>query len=90
MAKVAKLAKIVNDKKKTVIAGDFNICSKEESSDIVIDYLLKSGFKSMMKEPTQIIGRFIDHCYISKNAEIAEIERYSPYYSDHDALLMTL
>ena len=87
---VEKLSIILNERKLTIIAGDFNICAITESRDIVIEFLFRRGFKSLMMEPTQIMGRCIDHCYISKNANIAEIERYSPYYSDHDAILMTL
>ena len=87
---IEKLTKIMNDRKITVILGDFNICAITEARDTVIEFLIRRGFKSLMMEPTQIMGRCIDHCYISKNAEVAEIERYSPYYSDHDSIFVTL
>ena len=87
---IEKLSILLNDMKETIIVGDFNLCSNTEANDIVIQYILGKGFKSLMMEPTQIMGRSIDHCYIKKNAEVTEIQRYSPYYSDHDCLLITL
>ena len=87
---IENIASILNHKMMTLIIGDLNICSKSEPEDEVIQFLITNGFRSLMLEPTQISGRSIDHCYISKNAKVAEIMRYSPYYSDHDALLVTL
>ena len=45
------------------------------------------------KEPTQTMGGFIDHAYWKDNQncwESPKFERYSPYFSDHDALCITL
>ena len=47
----------------------------------------------MMKEPTHIRGRHIDHFYFKPRGPISElptIYRYSPYYSDHDATCATI
>ena len=87
---IEKLIGILDDKKMTVILGDFNICTKAEPKNVVSAFLFSRGFQSMMFEPTQIIGRCIDQCYVSKQMDIAEIMRYSPYYSDHDGILVTL
>ena len=35
-------------------------------------------------------GRVIDHVYVNDEASVLEIERFSPYYSDHDGLLVSL
>ena len=52
------------------------------------------GFCQMVTEATLIEGGHIDHVYwrdLRKPAfEEPVLERYSPYYSDHDALLVTL
>ena len=41
--------------------------------------------KQLVEWPTHSGGRTIDHVYVSKNVKV-NIVRYSPYYSDHDAL----
>jgi hypothetical protein len=46
-----------------------------------------------MNEATHIKGRHIDHFYFKPGNNIGEnlsIHRYSPYYSDHDAICATL
>ena len=51
------------------------------------------GFKQLIKEATQIEGRIIDHVYWRDTLNSwhePDVERYSPYYSDHDGLLVTL
>ena len=76
----------------TVITGDFNICFIENSSNRLIQGLLKMGFDQLVHEPTHIRGRHIDHCYYMdhQNEFEAIMERYSPYYSDHDGLCIAL
>ena len=46
------------------------------------------GFTLLTKKATHTKGRQIDHVYI-KNAE-ATLNRYTPYYSDHDALCVAV
>ena len=56
-------------------------------------YLEKNGFTQSVREPTYINGRQIDHFYFKPGNNITEnptIYRYSPYYSDHDAICATL
>ena len=55
--------------------------------------LKRLGFIQLTKEATHIQGGLIDHCYwVDKTMkwELPIVERYSPYHSDHDALLITL
>ena len=59
----------------------------------LIEGLQEQGFTQLMKEATHIRGGNIDHVYWydpDKLFEEIAVERYSPYYSDHDALLVTL
>ena len=47
----------------------------------------------MVTEATHIEGGWIDHAYWLDSArkwKTPALERYSPYYSDHDVLLITL
>ena len=44
------------------------------------------------KESTHIKGRVIDHIYSREEGEfsVLDVERMSPYYSDHDGLLLSI
>ena len=82
----------------TLITGDFNACFIENFSNRMIQGLVEIGFDQLVHEPTHIRGRHIDHAYIrDPHDELkprptgtpharAKMNRYSPYYSDHDAI----
>ena len=42
-----------------------------------------------MTEPSHVKGRHIDHFYLNFDVE-STIYQYSPYYSDHDAICVTI
>ena len=86
------LKTLIEPKQLTLITGDFNICFIENSSNRLIQGLLSLGFDQRVHEPTHIKGRHIDQVYIldQKNKLELAIDRYSSYYSDHDAILITL
>ena len=94
IVETAKILKSFIDKDKTtLISGDFNVCAIKEEKNSISEMLQKLGFKQLMKEATHIQGGLLDHCYWldqSKRWEVPKLERYSPYHSDHDALLITL
>ena len=50
------------------------------------------GFNQLVHEGTHIQGRHIDHAYLlDPNGKVNPIvERYSPYYTDHDGICITL
>ena len=77
------------DKRAVLITGDFNICYQDNRTNRLIDGLEGNGFRQLVKEATHIRGRHIDHAYwrnfFNTWLEPA-IDRYSPYYSDHDAI----
>ena len=87
---IQRLDKIIDKEKATLITGDFNICGIQETRNVVGQYLERQGFLQVIQEATQIQGRAIDHVYINRTDLIIELQRYSPYYTDHDALLITL
>ena len=77
----------------TVICGDFNICYQATRNNRITKYLENNGFTQSVREPTHIKGRQIDHFYFKRGNNYPEnpiISRYSPYYSDHDAICATL
>ena len=82
---------VLNPAKTTVVCGDFNICLKKYPNNQLIQHLTTHGMTQLNQDATHIAGGHIDHMYISKKDEDnAELERYSPYYSDHDALLLSV
>ena len=83
---------MIREEKATVISGDFNICYKTNRKNKISKFLETNGFKQFVEEPTHIRGRHIDHLYFKPSKLINEspaIYRYTPYYSDHDAICAT-
>ena len=77
----------------TIITGDINICLKKNGKNAITASLMKKGFQSMIQRPTQIQGGYIDHIYwLDRDCRYNQptVEFYSPYWSDHDALLVTI
>ena len=91
------IAQICNDEKLTILGGDFNVCVLKNEHNLLIKGLTQFGFIQMISEATHIAGGAIDHCYIrqavgytgsqltSKNTYI-----HSVYWSDHDAILISM
>ena len=49
------------------------------------------GLAQLNQEATHVAGGHIDHMYVTKEAAgKTSLERYTPFYSDHDALCLTL
>ena len=87
------LKKFIDVKETTLITGDFNVCIKKDPKNSITKTLEGLGFKQLVKDATHTQGGHIDHCYwldSSQKWEWPIMERYSPYYSDHDGLLLTL
>ena len=90
---IQHLEDLINLGRAIAICGDFNICYRSTRNNRVTKFLNQLGFSQLMKEPTHIRGRTIDHFYFREGAVIQEnpiILRYSPYYSDHDAICATI
>ena len=90
---MAALEVLISDEKPTLVTGDFNLCYKKNASNTITRKLEDSGFNQLVTEATHIQGGWIDHVYwrdVASRFSSPVVERYSPYYSDHDALLITL
>ena len=78
----------------TLITGDFNICFMNHAKNRMSKGLMEQyGMQQLMTEPTHILGGHIDHVYWNDEHDLwmsPIIERYSPYYSDHDGSCITL
>ena len=87
------LKKLIEGEKNTVITGDFNLCYKTQKNNKVSKYLMDAGFTQHLNEPTHMKGRHLDHLYFrpgKRPVSTPFIHRYSPYYSDHDAICATI
>ena len=79
--------------KPTLITEDFNICMLNHKKNRMSNGLAQNGFIQMIKEATHIRGGHIDHVYWKDEHSVwkdLNLELYCPYYSDHDASLITL
>ena len=87
------ILKIIPEKKTVLITGDFNICYLVNRTNRLIQGLERNDFQQLVKEATHIRGRHIDHAYWrdpNNTWSDPVLERYSPYYSDHDAICLTI
>jgi hypothetical protein len=71
-----------------IVLGDFNFDANEEST--IKNFLESRGLTQQVDEPTHLEGRIIDHCYVSSNLTEFKFELFSPYYTDHCGLKITL
>ena len=81
------------DNKPVLITGDFNICYLMNRTNRLIEGLEAQGFRQLVQDATHIMGRHIDHAYWRDNEgkwQEPALDRYSPYYSDHDAIGLTI
>ena len=87
------LSSMLDDTKPTLISGDFNICTLDNPDNKVTKTLKQMDFDLVIREATHILGGHLDHAYW-RDPEgmwgVPIVERYSPYYTDHDSLLITL
>ena len=86
------LDNLINVWRPTLISGDFNVCTKKNENNSITARLMKKGFRRIIERPTHIQGGHIDHVYWLDRSDRydAHVEFYSPYWTDHDALLVTI
>jgi exonuclease III len=87
------LMELLEAERVSIITGDFNICLDEKPRNLITAFLVEQGFQQLVTAPTRVSGRRIDHAYIrdpSSQLANSHLTMYNPYYSDHDALCITL
>ena len=83
------IRRMLPDKKAVIITGDFNICYQMNRTNRLLEGLESDGFRQLVQQATHIRGRHIDHAYwrdMESTWLEPIIDRYSPYYTDHDAI----
>ena len=80
-------------KRPLMITGDFNICILHHGNNRLTKGLVTNSCKQLIQQATHIRGGHIDHVYWKDTEGVwndPKLEMYTPYYSDHDASLVTL
>ena len=88
-----KIEEMIDNGKATLISGDFNVCLKKKPDNHLTKKLEDIGFSQLVNRATHVEGGHIDHVYwrdLHGDWTDPMLEMYSPYYSDHDGLLVTL
>ena len=87
---IRDIEELIDQGKATFVAGDFNIDNSKENS--LAGELEGMGFKSVVNVATHVSGSHIDHAYFRDPAGLWQltVERFSPYYSDHDLITAVL
>ena len=95
--KLVNLVNILHDlidcSKTTLVIGDINICNSEKPKNKLKIFLEDKEFKKIVNEATHIDGGHIDHGFILNKGNYEEtiiVEIVPKYYSDHDALCISL
>ena len=85
---------LTDDKKSTLICGDFNFCTVIEKESAFVKALNNMGFEEKVEVATHIKGGHLDHVYFRSPRQNLSLKvlLYSPYYptKDHDAICSTI
>ena len=85
------VAQVTADPKKpTILCGDFNF-DQSRKNDLT-KMLSSRGFRQIVKEPTTYRGQCIDHVYhnIPYHKGNVQYKLHYPYFSDHEAVCVTI
>ena len=71
-----------------LIFGDFNICYKTETSNVVFGALQNMGFLQLVQSPTHVEGRTIDLVFFlsSQPNKSYEVIQEAQFFIDHDLI----
>ena len=87
---VEALKEQLDGQKTTFILGDMN----EEPTDdsIIYSALSNVGFQQVVKQPTHMGGRILDHIYIPQQTQsiVSEAIVYPCHFSDHDIVSISV
>ena len=88
---LTELKNMINTEKTTVVCGDLNICLKKDPDNIIITTMAAWDFEQLNKEASHVAGGHLDHMYLTRDTALeGTLERYTPFFSDHDAHCLTL
>ena len=85
------LMNILDLKRKTLLVGDLNICSKSHTNHQILQLLNQNMFIHNVKNPTHEDGHIIDYAshYCPNNSvEKIQIKQRGQYFTDHDMIIV--
>ena len=83
------LQSMVSDPPNTILLGDFNYNITEVNK--ISSWLSSICMVQKITKPSQIQGGIIDHVWIPESmSSSVEIRQSSPYYSDHDMIILSI
>ena len=85
-----KLLQLLPEHVPTIILGDFNDNLISDGMSPLVRFMCKHGYKQYVSQPTTDNGSIIDHIYFNRVDDHAIIDVHDVYYSDHDAVLLTI
>ena len=85
-----KLLQLLPEHVPTIILGDFNDNLISDRMSPLVRFMCKHGYKQYVSQPTTDNGSIIDHIYFNRDDDNAIIDVHDVYYSDHDAVLLTI
>ena len=83
------ITSLISQERPTAICGDFNICYNANRHNRITKHLEKEHYKQVVKNPTHIRGRLIDHFYHNLDIEVI-VNQYTPYYTGHDGICVII
>ena len=86
---VQLLKRNISPEQQTMICGDFNYDYWKEPNHKIAVMLKGMGFNQIVREPTTIKGKCIDHVYL-KTKFCYKHHLYYPYYTDHECVCTML
>ena len=88
---IRNLTTVVNCYSIAVILGDFNINYLNSTEAHTLKSVMESlGYTQMVVNPTFISGSLLDHVYIRLKDVNITVHVINVYYSDHDAIQLTM
>ena len=90
---VSKIKELIDGKKTTIIGGDLNVCCSKLPNNHLTNKLKEIQFQQIVTQATHIEGGSLDHIYMKQIEEVKyewDLEHFPKYFSDHDALGLTI
>ena len=76
--------------KRTIVTGDFNFEFWTSPRSPLAMSIEQLGLSQIVKTPTTVHGKCIDHIYVPVDETEVEYKVYRPYYANHEAILVIL
>ena len=83
---------MVESEKHHLLLGDFNFCYLNSTSNSTCQYLKRSNFKQLIKDPTHLDGNLLDQAHLKDGLGKLHctVELHSKYYTDHKGLAIVI